>query len=180
MGPECTSQGHMGSPYKSVKRLDVLHVAWRKVAVNGRASISKDTRNDIAKFGEDEFVNLRQIQRSLGKGTFQFEKQRGLTIETKTKGKFRPLVIAPVANRIVQRAILDVLVSKVRAIKQVMRTPTSIGGIPGRGTRHALALVCTADDQGATYCSRYDIRGFFTRIPRTNVQNFVAESVSDT
>lgn len=169
MGPECTPKRHMGSLYKSVKSLKVLHNAWRKVATNGRSSVSKETRNEIARFAEHEFVNLRHLQRSLGKGTFEFEKQRGLAIETNTTGKFRPLVIAPVANRIVQRAILDVLVSKVRAVKQVMNTPTSIGGIPGRGTRHALALVCNAIDQGATYFLRSDIRGFFTRIPRADV-----------
>lgn len=102
------------------------------------------------------------------------EKQKG-------KGK-RPLVIAPLEDRIVQRAILDVLqdADDLPQIKSVLATPTSIGGIRGRGVEHAMELIEQAYEVGnAYYVAGSDISGFFTKISQSEVVNFIRAQTSD-
>src|SRR5713226_4051880 len=169
----------MGYLFNTVKSLKSLHRAWKKIQENGRYSESPQTRTEIANFSIEEIANLRHVQRQLGRGEFEFEKQLGITKKKQGGGNIRPLVIAPVANRIVQRAILDVLVARVRVIQSIMDTPTSIGGIPRRGTRHAIALVFKAIDDGAHYFIRSDIEAFFTKIPRVEVQSFLSDSINE-
>src|SRR5258706_109174 len=78
------------------------------------------------------------IERNGPNGTFAGDRTwarearpaRGVRIpkDKKDKSSFRPLVVAKVESRIVQRAIHDVLVS-VPAIQTFVRTPYSFGGI---------------------------------------------------
>jgi hypothetical protein len=168
----------VGRLFSAVKHLDSLHRAWKKIQKNGRYSLSPQTSDEIQQFGKAEIANLRLLQKQLGHRDFEFGPQFGITIH-KTNGKVRPLVLAPLPNRIIQRALLDVLLDHSRPVKRIMATPTSIGGIPKRGTRHAIGLVCDAIDQGARYFIRSDIEGFFTRIPKTNVMDFLSSFSKD-
>lgn len=87
----------------------------------------------------------------------------------------RPLVVAPLEDRIVQRAILDVLQSakELSAIQRVLQTPTSIGGIPGRGVDHAIKLFDERVKAGDKFVAGSDISGFFTKIPKDTVFAFL-------
>lgn len=58
----------------------------------------------------DPEPRLDRISRALRKGEFSFAPQRGVPIK-KSSGKYRGIVVGPIGNRIVQRAILDVLQS---------------------------------------------------------------------
>ena len=170
----------MSRLYTQVKKIEVLERAWKQVRANAITSKSPATKEALATFEEDATSNLRKIQYALSRHTFKFEKQRGVAIEKKKgSGKHRPLVIAPIQNRIVQRALLDVLVEKVGSIRQVMDTPTSVGGIPRKGTRHGIKLICDAIDQGARFFVRSDIEGFFTKIPKSQIIEFVAKAHDD-
>ncbi len=168
----------MADLYDSVRRYNRLDAAWRRVQDNGRLSKSKDTQKLVARFAENRHRNLNRIARQLAENRFQFLPQTGIA-KKRGKKKPRPLVVAPIENRIVQRAILDVLQDNVPAVQQVLDTPTSIGGIPGRGTRHAIALVTAAIKAGARYYIRSDIEGFFTKIPRQQAIDFLAKHIGD-
>ncbi|TAM47533.1 MAG: maturase [Gammaproteobacteria bacterium] len=168
----------MDNLYKIARGSRTLEAAWRKVRENGLSSKSEDTKNQIARFAEDQSANIRRIVDQLREKKFKFSPQTGIAKKRKGK-KPRPLVLAPVENRIVQRAILDVLSKKVQPLKEVLETPTSIGGVPGRGTRHAIELVTGAIKKGARYYIRSDIEGFFTKIPRQVVVNLIARHVPD-
>ena len=61
-----------------------------------------------------------------------------------------------------------------------METPTSIGGITGRGVPEGLALIDQAVQSGKHWFIRSDIRDFFTCIPKTDVNSFVRSAVNDT
>lgn len=168
----------MAGLYDSVRKYNRLDAAWRRVRDNGRLSKSKDTQKLIARFTENQHRNLSRIARQLSEHRFQFLPQTGIA-KKRGKKKPRPLVVAPLENRIVQRAILDALQDDVPAVQQVLDTPTSIGGIPERGTRHAIALVTAAIKGGARYYIRSDIEGFFTKIPRQQAIEFLAKHVRD-
>jgi hypothetical protein len=64
-------------------------------------------------------------------------------------------------------------------VKAVLATPTSIGGIPGRGVENALKIFdqCVAD--GYSHIAGSDIAGFFTKVPKANVFEFLAEEITD-
>lgn len=83
----------------------------------------------------------------------------------------RPLVVSPIKNRIVQRAILDTLQCQKQSIKRrlgtiptVLDTPTSVGGLPGRGSPDAVRLIRGAIASGARSYVRSDIKDFFTGV----------------
>jgi hypothetical protein len=100
--------------------------------------------------------------------------------------------LAPIENRIVRRAILDVLQgygepedptrcrwAGVPAIKEVMDIRTSLGGIRRRGVAHGLLLIDEAVRSGHHCFVRSDIKDFFTRIPVPDVVRFVSDAVAD-
>jgi RNA-directed DNA polymerase len=171
----------------------VLHRAWAAVRTSGLASPSAGTNRSIRKFDESWITNLERISEKLRRGKFDFEGEKGISVP-KGKGKsgFRPLVLAPIENRIVRRAILEVLQGYgddsaatrnrwrgIPPIVQVMETRTSVGGIRKRGVPHGLALIDQAIREDHHWFIRSDIQNFFTRIPLFDVNGFVRKSVSD-
>lgn len=169
----------MGKLYDQLKRISVLEGAWQSVRENARTSKSPSTRREASEFEGDASRRLRSIQHALSRNSFDFLPQVGIPAKKPGSSKRRPIVVAPIRNRIVQRAILDVLVHDVEAVRLVLQIPTSIGGIAGRGTRHAIFAVCNAIDNGAKFFIRSDIEGFFTKIPKSTIVAFIKENISD-
>jgi RNA-directed DNA polymerase len=181
------------TPYERLRRRAVLRAAWAKVRENGLTSESSQTKQDILLFEKDWPSRLDKIQHQLKRREFVFSGEKGVPL-SKERGKsgVRPIVLAPIANRVVRRAILEVLqgygnandpprrrwegIPKVRA---VMSTPTSIGGIPERGVPHGLALSEQAVIDSRSHFVRSDIKDFFTKIPKAAVSEFIREAVGD-
>ncbi|HAA93570.1 MAG TPA: hypothetical protein DCE33_14065 [Rhodospirillaceae bacterium] len=61
----------------------------------------------------------------------------------------------------------------------MLSTPTSIGGIPGRGVDSAIELFQARVDAGDQYIAGSDIKNFFTKIPRLKVLAFLKEDGLD-
>jgi retron-type reverse transcriptase len=148
-------------------------------------SKSADTRKEIQVFDAYLSANLRRISRELQKGTFKFVPAKGVKIpKGKDKTQFRPIVVARVQSRVVQRAIHDVL-SDVPALQPLIYTPHSFGGIKKnrRGelaaVPAAIQAVLKAIEEGGMYFVRSDISKFFTRIPKSSVTELVAKAVDD-
>lgn len=169
-----------------VRRTRVLGDAWAAIKRNARTSKSEETRNEVAAFEEKLSANLRRLSRELQRKTFVFPPARGVKIpkDKKNKADFRPLVVARVESRIVQRAVHDVLIS-VPAIQQFVRTPHSFGGVRKRDDDElaavpaAIQAVLDAVGAGAIFVIRSDISKFFTRIPKSAVTEIVKKSVAD-
>ena len=88
--------------------------------------------------------------------------------------------MAPVRNRIVERAWLDCLQDHVPFVNEVITTKTSVGGVPDRSVPHGLAQIYEAF-QGKKLCFiRADVSGFFDNIPRAKVIDRLAKHVDDT
>lgn len=166
----------------NVRKLGTLLEAWHAIRRNGETSRSRKTREDIKLFGADLPRKLRSIHERLRNAPYEFSKQIGATPQkAKGKGK-RPIVVAPIEDRIVQRAILDVLqdAKDLPDVRQVLATPTSIGGIRGRGVEHAIALIEEAHDNGnANFVAGSDISGFFTTIRQSEVVSFIRAQTND-
>ncbi len=113
-------------------------------------------------------------------GSIQFLPAEGLLIPRKGK-KPRPLVKSPIPNRIVQRAILEVLQS-VLVLESYYKNSTSFGGIKGRklGVPGAVRAVYESIQSGvAKYYIRSDVDSFFTRIPRSVVLENIGLIIPD-
>lgn len=167
-----------------VRSLRCLEAAWRNVRTNGLASKSEAVRKEIQKFDEDPARNLRSLKSRLGHGSFKFPAARGVPIPKPGKKDIRPIVLADVETRIVQRAILDVL-QGIDALQPFFRNPNSFGGIkrqkdePLAAVPAAIKAVLDAIGGGARYVVCADISAFFTRISKSAVSDIVGDAVGD-
>ncbi len=168
--------------YSRVRERQVLLKAWRIIRNNAERSGNRQSRLDAQRFDENLPGNIETIQRRLQKGEYTFAPAIGVAA-SKGKGKSgkRAIVVAPVADRIVQRAILDVIYQHCPSagINAVVHTPTSVGGVPGRGIGHALALIEHAENDGAEFAIRSDIRNFFPSFPRDEVLEYIRREIAD-
>jgi len=168
-----------------VRSQRTLEKAWLAIQRNARTSKSEDTKNEIATFAADLQNNIRRIKNHLQKRTFVFPPAKCLKIpkDKRDKTKFRPLVVAKVESRIVQRAIHDVLTT-VPGIQDYIRTPHSFGGIKKKdddlsSVPAAIMAVLDAINNGAKYIVRSDITSFFTKISKSSVTSIISGFVDD-
>jgi hypothetical protein len=154
---------------------------------------SKDpeVRAAAEQFKRDVDRSIAKLQRDLRSGSFKFAPQRGvLKIKRSRSGEQkkdpRPIVVAPVGNRIVQRAILDTCQSEEAKIKRrlgalpaMIGTLTSVGGLPGRGVPEAIALISEAIAGGAKWFVRSDLKKFFQTIPKPHIERFLRSEITD-
>lgn len=148
-----------------------LEKAWRHVRGNAIRSTSQETRSELSEFEQNVTSRLRSIQARLAKGTFIFGKSKGVTVGPKQ----RPIVIAPIESRIVQRAILEV-VQGIPSVRDVLHSGFNFGGIDGPefGVRAAVAKALRHAQSGGYYV-RTDIRSFFVHVPRARAAALLTE-----
>lgn len=171
---------------RSKKRLER---AWRVIQENGRASTSDQVRREIDQFLENATANINSLSARLASGSFSFEAARGIPIPKigpdgkKNRKKIRPIVLAPLESRIVQRATLETLIT-VQELKPYAENPYSFGGIRKSGeglsaVPAAINATLRAIDDGGTHVAFADIQAFFTKIPKTSASAIVAKAVND-
>lgn len=167
----------MASPlYRRIYSMESLHSAWRKVKASAYSSSSESIRNEAKDFESRLPKSLSDIQRALSKKTFTFQQQTGVA-KIKANGSSRPIVLSPIPNRIVQRALLDVLQSRIKFVKEALATPTSYGGIQNKRVAMAATDAKEAISKGAAFHIRSDIAEFFTRIDKARVMELVAPHI---
>lgn len=145
-------------------QLKRLRAAWKVVQQSGLASQSEDTRKDAADFANGLEQKLRAILLDLKNGRFQFAPAKAIAIKAKGKPKKRPIVLAPIKNRIVQRAMLDIIQS-LKPIRKIVWSGHNFGGIDDGGVPKAIKAVYQVS-QKSIYFVRSDIKGFFDNVPR--------------
>lgn len=167
----------MASPlYRRIYSMESLHSAWRKVKSSALTSSSESIRNEAKDFESRLPKSLSDIQRALSKKTFTFQQQTGVA-KTKANGNSRPIVLSPIPNRIVQRALLDVMQSRIKFVKEALATPTSYGGIQNKRVAMAVTDAKQAISKGAAFHTRSDIAEFFTRIDKARVMALVVPHI---
>lgn len=164
------------SLYRRIYSGDSLYSAWRKVKESAFSSSSETIRNEAKDFESQLPKSLFDIQRALSKKMFAFQKQTGVA-KTKANGNSRPIVLSPIPNRIVQRALLDALQSRIKFVREALATPTSYGGIQNKRVAMAVTDAKKAISKGAAFHIRSDIAEFFTRIDKARVVELVAPHI---
>lgn len=179
MRPSTTSKSSKGkSPSQLLRSSANLDAAWRQVRANSERSQSAEIREQSRTFENNTSSNLRSIQTRLSRNSFIFKPAKGITIRRKGK-KPRPIVVAPVESRIVQRALLNI-VQEVPAIKAELTAGFNFGGVPGRGFGVPAAVAKALQTmRNCGYFIRTDIKSFFVDIPRTTAVNSILTHIDD-
>lgn len=155
-----------------------LRNAWHNIRANGVRSPQQETRDAVDEFERDAEGHIARIQKRLRNTSFSFDPQIGVRKKKRSGGK-RGIVIAPIHNRIVERAWLNCLQDYVPFVRDVIQTPTSVGGVPDRSVPHGLALIRDAMNEGKENFVRADISAFFDGIPRRDVISILAQHIDD-
>jgi group II intron reverse transcriptase/maturase len=152
--------------------LSLLHAAVKAVKRNrGAAGIDKVS---IKMFEANLDENLRALERSLKDGSFTPFPLRRKFIP-KEPGKFRPLGIPAVRDRVAQEALRRLL----HPIFEPLFHEASYGFRPGRNCHQALAQVLKLHEEGYQVVLDADIKGFFDNLPHAVIMEAVAAQVAE-
>ncbi len=120
--------------------------------------------------------NLQNLHERLHRGAYRARPTRRVFIP-KADGRQRPLGIAALEDKIVQRATAEVL----NAIYEEDFLGFSYGFRPGRGPHNALdALAVGIHRKKVSWVLDCDIRGFFDALSHEWLQRFVEHRIGDT
>ena len=142
-----------------------LFRAWLAVRASCLDSDSSWIKQEALEFESTVSTGIGRIYRELKSGRFHFRPGRGWLKSRSGKSCPRPMVVQNVSERIVQKALLD-LVWEQGNVRDRVDHPGSYGGIKKKGVRDALFALSYALRRGAKYYVKTDIKDFFTRIPR--------------
>lgn len=155
-----------------VYRPSTLRSAWQHVQANrGAAGID---RVSVERFAGHLDRYLGELGQELESGWYRPLPVRRVEIP-KADGKWRPLGIPTVRDRVVQAAVKRVI----EPIFEQMFVPTSYGFRPGRGCKDALRNVDELLKAGYTHVVDADLRGYFDRIPHDRLKQRLAAHISD-
>lgn len=126
-------------------------------------------------YRQDLESNLRELHARLHRGAYRAKPSRRVFIP-KADGRQRPLGIATLEDKIIQRAIVEVL----NAMYEVDFLGFSYGFRPGRSQHQALdALAVAVRRKRVNWVLDADIRGFFDAIDHEWLERFVGHRVAD-
>ena len=157
-----------------VWRADVLAVAWQAVRRNGGAAgVDGETVADIESFGVDRWLGA--LARDLKAGTYRPQAVRQVLIPKKQRGKFRPLGIPCLRDRVAQTAAMLVLSPIFEADLQ----PEQYAYRPGRHAHDAVKRVHRLLTTGHQEVVDADLSDYFGQIPHADLLRSIARRVSD-
>jgi RNA-directed DNA polymerase len=152
--------------------VDRLRAAYRAISPQAVAGVDGVT---WAAYGQDLEANLLGLHHRVHAGRYRASPSRRAYIP-KADGRLRPLGIATLEDKIVQRAVVEVL----NAIYEVDFRGFSYGFRPGRSPHQALdALAAGIYKKKVNWVLDADIRDFFTSLDRGWLQTFLGHRIAD-
>jgi group II intron reverse transcriptase/maturase len=128
-----------------------------------------------AQYGQALEANLEDLHARVQQGRFRAMPSRRVYIP-KADGRLRPLGIASLEDKIVQRAVVEVL----NAVYEQDFRNFSHGFRPGRGPHHALdALTVGVSSKRVNWVLDADIRDFFTSLDHGWLGKFLEHRIAD-
>ena len=126
-------------------------------------------------YGRDLVANLRDLHGRVQSGRYRASPSRRAYIP-KADGRLRPLGIAVLEDKIVQRAVVEVL----NAVYEADFKGFSYGFRPGRGPHQALdALTAGILGRRVNWVLDADIRDFFGQLDRGWLMKFLRHRIAD-
>src|SRR5436305_9641279 len=128
-----------------------------------------------AAYGQDLRANLEDLLRRVHSGAYRASPSRRVYIP-KPDGRQRPLGIATLEDKIVQRAVVEVL----NAVYEEDFLGFSYGFRPGRRPHDALdALSVALERKRVNWVLDADIRDFFTQLAQGWLERFLEHRIAD-
>lgn len=166
----------MASLLEKVARSSNLSNAWN--AIRHRPQSKGSDFVTISKFKEDLVSNLRKIGQELRSNKYKFKQLQGQPIP-KAGGGFRPLRIPAVSDRVVQKAIQQII-QKPLERRYKINNPVSFAYIKGKSVLNAVKRVRDLYLNGYEWVYVADIQKFFDTIPPVKlVADYVEPVLSD-
>jgi hypothetical protein len=172
------NQLFLPTPFERATSPAALRAAWSHVRRAALLSTSRAVRAEVRRFEDDVDRRLARMAAELGDERFAFGPSRGVAVDRPGK-RPRPIVVAPVEHRIAARALLDAIQGDPSVAASFLATPTSFGGLPGRGVEQAVGAALDAIRGGAVFYLRSDIVEFFRAIPRARAIAALGSAVTD-
>ena len=151
---------------------ETLNAAWRKVRANKGGPGSDGVT--IQQFEANLAKHLRQLSRELAEERYYPLPVQKFTIK-KTNGTTRELAVLTLKDRIVQRAISD-LISPIYEAKFLA---CSFAYRPNRGVPHATAQVAAIRAEGYEWVVHADIEKFFDRMDSEILMRFLRATLKE-
>ena len=152
--------------------LDRLWAAY--VAINPKAAPGVDQVTWDA-YGQDLRENLEDLLRRVRSGAYRASPSRRVYIP-KPDGRQRPLGIATLEDKILQRAVVEVL----NAVYEEDFLGFSYGFRPGRGPHDALdALAVGITERKVNWILDADVSDFFSKLDHSWMERFLEHRIAD-
>ena len=157
-----------------VWRMDFLWEAWTLVRRNGgSAGVDGERIADIEARGVEGW--LEELSQDLRKGTYRPKAVRQVLIPKKQPGKFRPLGIPCLRDRVAQTSAMLVLSPIFEADLQ----PEQYGYRAGRSAKDAVKRIHRLLNQGHQEVVDADLSNYFGEIPHAELMKSLARRISD-
>src|SRR6201997_61275 len=151
---------------------DHLEEAFSELKENAAAGVAGLTCRDCEQPLER---NLKDLHARVHRGAYRALPSRRVYIP-KPDGRQRPLAVAALEDKIVQRAVVTML----NAIYEEDFLGISYGFRPGRGTHDALDALCVGiHSKKVSYILDADIRSFFDEISQQWLIRFLEHRIGD-
>jgi RNA-directed DNA polymerase len=154
--------------------VSLSRLRWACWAINPKAAPGVDQVRWAA-YGQDLEANLQGLHQRVQQGRYRASPSRRAYIP-KADGRQRPLGIATLEDKIVQRAVVEVL----NAVYEVDFLGFSYGFRPRRNPHNALdALVTGITRTRVNWVLDADIRDFFGQLDRDWLRKFLGHRIAD-
>ncbi len=152
--------------------VDRLREAYRAISPNAAPGVDGVTWRD---YGLDLEANLQDLHARVHRGAYRARPTRRVFIP-KPDGRLRPLGVAALEDKILQRAVVEVL----NAIYEPDFVGFSYGFRPGRSPHDALdALATGIRREKVNWVLDADLRDFFTSLDHGWLQKFLEHRIAD-
>ena len=160
--------------YDKVWRMDFLTEAYRQVRRNrGAAGVDGETFEDIEAYGVERW--LGELARELKDKTYTPKAVRQVLIPKKQKGKFRPLGIPCLRDRVVQTSAMLVLTP----IFEADLGEEQYAYREGRSANDAVKRIHSLLNTGHQEVVDADLSNYFGEIPHAELMKSLARRISD-
>jgi len=152
--------------------VDRLREAYRAISPNAAAGVDGVTWRD---YGLDLEGNLRDLRARVHRGAYRAKPSRRVFI-SKPDGRLRPLGVAALEDKVLQRAMVEVL----NAVYEEDFLGFSYGFRPGRSPHDALdALAVGICRKKVKWVLDADIRDFFSQLDQGWLERFLEHRIAD-